>query len=159
MRKKRLSWGQTPFHRMTKKQLLVHAMRMYSALESTRSALAISKHNESSHPYWINGTGGRALEKAEQALQHVNKGFDMENVYRSFFRYGIDLLFDDTDKIGIKTKWGVCDKCDCMYGGNNAGIEIGEPLKDTVGQPCITPNCDGVLRALTWGDLKIKTKE
>jgi hypothetical protein len=139
MRIKKLKWGQTPFDKMTKKKLLLVAKTMYSALISARSALAILDYPKGNPYFGERGSGGRALEKAEQAYQLATSGHDSENVYRSFFRYADDLLFD-CSVFEIGSNWYVCDKCKTMIG-----------IRNNSDKTCI---CGNEMRKMTWDDLK-----
>lgn len=170
-RKKQLKWGQTPFDRMTKKELTRHAQRMYSALSSCMSVIGMQQAMDrfqvaqakgsdpdalsldQLHPYWgCDGSGGRALEKARQALVLVDQPYDKEVIYTSFFRYADDLLFDGS-QFNVVTGWVVCPKC---------GTMLGSRLKDSgknrlEGKACSESGlsqCDGIFRPITWEDLK-----
>lgn len=151
-RRKPLAFGETPFHKMTKKQLITVACQMYAALSRTRSQLAISKEtdaliNPHNTPYWgRSGMGGLALEMAVQALEAALFGYARENVYRAFFRYANDLLFDSTT-YEIGSGWMVCTACKTMLGSrhNRRGMACREVFNS---------QCTGVLRPLTWDDLK-----
>lgn len=170
-RKRKLKWGQTPFDRMTKKELTRHAQRMYAALLSCRSvidmdrltnAFRVAQANGSVpdissldqlSPYWGNdGAGGRTLEKANQAIDLVQAPYDQDDIYNSFFRYANDLLFDSS-RFHIATGWIVCPKCGLMFGSR---------MKDSgrnnlEGKACSESGlsqCDGILRPITWEDFK-----
>ena len=152
MIKTELKWGETPFHRMTHDELLVHAMRMYSALLTADSVMKLLSHGKTAADlFWFGGTGGVGLERAKQALAAVNDGFDEENIYRSFFRAGNDLLFEDGGQEAVKSKWAVCPKCNSSFASPGGP---GEPYKDIAGEKCHLPKCDGILRPLTWEDFK-----
>jgi hypothetical protein len=132
---KKLKFGQTPFDRMTKKELREVAIRMFSALESTNSCLRMSKWNNESSSYWgKQGSGGIALEKAKQVLDPIYKDYGEEKIYRMFYRYSCNLIFDEVDK----HDWQICDKDGTMFSPGRV--------------PC--PACGGKLRDLTLEDLK-----
>ena len=148
-KKRELNWGETPFDRMKQSDLRMVAVRLFSALGSARSALAMSQALGPDSPYWGNdGTGGRALEKSDQALANVTKGFDEEEIYRCFFRYADDLLFDSST-FHIGSAWTVCPGCLVMV-GDRSGKYVGKPCADfKFGKK----GCDGVGRRLEWSDL------
>lgn len=156
-RKKQLRFGETPFHKMTKKQLLIVACQMYAALSRTRSHVAMRKaadeYNGNIGGYWgENGQGGIALAMAEQALYAAQAGYTSEAVYRSFFRYATDLLFDNS-KYKIGSGWMVCPVCGTMLGARGDGTTVeGQICKDAF--PIQKGECPGVYRPLTWDDLR-----
>jgi hypothetical protein len=136
---KKLKWGQTPFDRMTKKELTENAIRMYDALIASRSCLKILRANDTSIYWQSDGSGGRALNKADQTIEHIHKNFDDEQIYRMFYRYANNLIFTDLDKMD----WYICDKDGSMYSPGN--IE------------CL--QCKGKLRKITMKDLDRKDFE
>lgn len=155
-----LEWGQTPWDNKTREELLLEVKRMYSALSSLYSSEKMSSDwhvfKEQENPYYgKGGAGGRALEKGRQILEIIHKEFSSEDIYRSYFRYANDLLFEDTG-YGIGSGWIVCPKCGLMLGSRDDMDDIGARCGDV-----FPPNqaCDGVLRKLEWADLEPKKDE
>lgn len=149
MAKRKLNWGETPWDDLSREELLREVQKLYSALDAARSVMTIvSKSNPSG--FWRGtGSGRLAIEKCAQAQERARM-FDSESVYRSFFRYADDLLFE-----GMGCDWVVCDRCEGMWSN------IAPEGKDLVGEPC--RNCDrkGIdspLRKITWDDLKPKER-
>lgn len=143
-----LKWGQTPWDDLSKEELLREVQRMYCALSGTYSILLQDQRDgANSLFYGYEGRGGRALEMARQALSRM-ENYNPENVYRSFFRYAYDLLFDNNPNARIGSGWLVCPKCGGM---------IGDRTNDKLGARCsvagLKSDCDGVLRLLQWSDL------
>lgn len=142
--KKQLEWGQTPWDDLDRDTLLREVQRMASALQSAHSVMRMTKYNNEEHPYWSVGTGARACKKVDQALARL-EDYDSEDVYRSFYRYADDLLFT-----GVGFGWAVCPVCGQMFGENSEGASA-------VGTKCashLNKTCPGVLRPITWDDLK-----
>lgn len=138
-----LKWGETPFDRMSREELLRHAQRLYAAAESMESELEAHQYGREESPYWAEGGAGwNALTQGSQAVAAASEGFDREEIYRMFFRYARDLLFD-----GVGNRWRICPKCRVMAGRAWNGDSL-------TGAPCVSPKCDGVLRKITWEDLK-----
>jgi len=150
-----LQWGETPFDKLSREEMRMLLCKFYSALNSTRSVLSTSEamqmQVEAKHPFWgPDGVGGRALAKANQALDPVYAEFGGdEAIWRAFFRVADDLLFDSS-KYRIGSNWAICPKC---------GVMIGRaPDQDpVVGTPCVGTRrrgeCDGILRKIEWADL------
>lgn len=90
-------------------------------------------------PYWgLSGSGGNALEMGTQALEPYERNAKRrESIYRSFFRYAVDLLFD-----GLGVGWKICDADGTMLAPGEHG--------------CI--QCKGPMRPITWEDLKRKAR-
>jgi hypothetical protein len=141
---KRLEWGETPFDKLSRDELLRHAQRMYNTVESMYSALRLSSHGRTDGFWGTEGTGGKAIEKGRQVLEPIHQEWEKEDIYRSFFRYATDLLFAKNE-YRIGAGWGVCPKCGTMLGETLDG-------KTSIGNPCI--RCGETLRALSWEDLK-----
>jgi len=137
MSKQTLQWGETPWDNLSRDDLLYTVKRMYSALNSARSVMAVLAVSGPQTAYWTVGTGGRALSKADQALA----GISDEDCYRAFFRYADDLLFD-----GVGAGWVVCEKDGQMF-GSDAGAEGARA-------ECF---CGAPTRRLRWSDLEKKT--
>lgn len=140
---KSLNWGETPWDNLTREELLRHVQRLYCAADAARSIL----HSTAAMQwgaYWSQeGSGGRALQKTEQACDIAVNGFNKEDIYRCFFRYAADLLFE-----GLGAGWAVCPLCGQMIGKAGDGWPA-------TGRKCsdFRNGCDGVLRLLTWEDL------
>ena len=142
----KLSFGTTPFDRMTKEDLLLTTKRLYSALVSTRYILGMDFVRDSGAPFWTKGSGFRALSRAEQALDPIHQQYSVEDIFRSYFRYADDLLFT-----GVGFGWVVCGKCGrCV--AKEAAVEecIGKKCVDLIG---LDPSCDGVIEKLDWKHL------
>lgn len=154
-----LKWGETPFDSLSREELLRHCQRYYAACESMVSCLAIIKSGDEYHrgkganPYWgFGGSGAHALEQGEQALDAARVGIDRESIYRSFFRYARDLLFESKGAMRLGFDWHICPICKVMVGPVG---RRGEEAPSIIGQPCDgTRDCKGVYRLITWDDLK-----
>jgi hypothetical protein len=140
-----LAWGQTPFDKLSRDELLRHCQRLYAACSAMHSDLSVMRVGHEHEIYWECGAGADAIEQGEQALAAVNKGFDKESIYRSFFRYARDLLFESKGKLHIGFNWFICDTCGIMR-----SFVDKRPL---AGKSC-DAECPGVFRAITWNDLK-----
>ena len=146
---KELEWGETPWDNFSREDLLREVQRMYSAVLSAHSVMILSREPSSLFWWSDDGSGRRALAKTQMVLDKVKElGYKDENIYRSFFRYAIDLLF--TPELGFG--WAVCDTCDSMIG---SGVDT----KDMVGEEC--PFCKNngklsLMRKLEWKDLAKK---
>ncbi len=156
MRKKSLKWGQTPWDKMSKEELLHEVWRMYSAMRALYSVVKMDRERSDAititHYFGRNGVGGNALEKGRQILEPLFGQYkDGEgDLYRSFFRYADDLLFDQsTGYTMIGGLWHVCPECGTMIGDNPRG-------ESSNGKPCHMgkKDCKGIMRPLTWDDLK-----
>lgn len=101
-----LNFGQTPWDDCSREDMLRELQRFYSACLSMRSALALlqPQHGPLCPPFWdLLGTAGRALAKGDQALEKYEPM--SEDIYRAFFRYADDLLFE-----GVGSNWRVCER-------------------------------------------------
>lgn len=137
-----IRWGETPWDNMTEEQLRREVQRMYSALLSVTTAFAVDRVEM--EPYWgPEGVGGRALEKARQVIEPIEQAYGAEALFRCFYRYADDLLFDSS-RARIGSGWAVCPICGAMRGRRPSAAR----------QPCDQPGCNGTLRLLTWEDLK-----
>lgn len=149
-RPKLLAWGQTPWDGLSKEELLKEVWRMYVALQGALGIVNQYRHLSSHALFWTKeGRGGATLEESRQALARLNR-YDSESVYRSFFRYASDLLFDANGYDMITWGWHICPKCRAMWGSKT---------RDMSGQQCTempggARQCDGVLRPLQWSDLR-----
>lgn len=156
MKKKSLEWGQTPWDDMSKDELLHEVWRMYSAMRSLYSVLKMHEVDNKNHPYFSkSGVGGNAIEKGRQILEPLFNQYENgeSDIYRSFFRYADDLLFDtSTGYTMVGSGWNVCPKCGTMIGTNPNGTNpTGTPCQFCKEEP------RGVYRLLTWEDLKSNT--
>lgn len=144
---KELKWGETPFDKLKPKEARLLMCRMYSAITALRSCMRMAKASDPTSPYWgRDGSGGRAVAKADEVVEPVEEAYGSESIYRSFFRYADDLLFSG-DKADTGFRWSVCPKCQVMRGP-------GPDMPRLDGQPCRgTMKCDGVMRPLIWDDL------
>lgn len=147
----KLKWGETPWDDLPREDLLREVQRMFSALESARNVLRILKAAaDPTSLFWSQqGSGGRALDHAEQVADALYAAYDAEDIYRSFFRYATSLLFDVPDE----EKWVVCSFCGRMWSGRDTAQRIGTPCTEFL---IPTGTCTGVLRWLEWGDLAKK---
>lgn len=152
MPRKKLKWGQTPFHKMTKAQLLAQSIKMYDALVSTRSVLRQYELGYEDTPYWSRqGSGRRALEKANQVVEPMETAYGSDQIYRNYYRYANDLLWDKS-KADFGHDWTVCPVCGIMLGSLE---HVGQTCDEALSGP---KKCQGVMRQLTWDDIKPQTK-
>lgn len=175
--KKRLKWGETPWDGLSREELLRECQRMYAALQSAQSVIKNCRISSLWHRlpagiqqddvhealeslakvdgYWGYGVGGKTLEEVRQALSRADE-FDSEDVYRSFFRYATDLLFEDRGGMHIGFGWDVCPECGVMIGRSGDGKRHGGmACKDTATFGRTDGKvCPGVLRPIEWSDLK-----
>lgn len=146
MNDKHLKWGKTPFDECSREELIQHCARLYAATSALNSVAMMLKDKSS---FWKEGTGGEAIEKGRQALELARNGHDGENFYRVYLRYAVDLLFADAPGLEVRSGWALCPTCGQMtssFGGlSNAGKVCREVLPGS---------CAGVLRELSWDDLK-----
>lgn len=142
-----IEWGHTPFDTLTPEELLRHCQRLYAACESMASCLAVSRVGDERSPYWgPTGSGAQALEQGEQALTAARAGFDRESIYRAFFRYARDLLFESKGAMRLGFDWRMCTVCGQMWGCYQGG--------ELTGKPCTVKSCDGIYRPIEWDDIK-----
>lgn len=145
---KELKWGETPWDDLSKEELLREVQRMFSALQSAQSVLRILRVQDPVSLFWqMDGSGGRALNRIEQALDAVYQTHDKESLYRTFFRYAASLLFSVPDE----EKWLICPTCGCMWSGKENARHVGTPHKEYPMAP--DRECQGILRWLEWNDL------
>lgn len=154
---KELAWGCTPWDDWPREKLLREVQRMYAALISVNSCLSILRRGDNAG-FWGSheanqslrqnqfpdefcaGSGWISLEEARQILEPLHAEYSSERMFRSFFRYAGDLLFDGTSHY----RWAICDACGTMVG-------------DFAGKPC--PDCqhakrpEYIMRPLEWRDL------
>lgn len=149
-----LEWGQTPFDSLSREELLRHCQRLYSATLSLTCVVRMSRHGHEQSLYWgPRGAGAHALEKGEQALRAAQGEFNGETIYRAFFRYAVDLLFESKGEMRLGFDWHVCPVCKRMTGSSNP--EQAERTGQLCQEPFYLPPCPGVLRRITWDDLKL----
>ena len=143
-----LVWGETPWDSKSKEELLRDVQRMYDAIVAMNSCLHIIKYHDQQSPYWgPGGSGGRSLEMSRQVLAPIHAQYDESDIYRSFFRYATDLLFDQSMPIRTGSGWMICPVCGTMTGNPDRSPDIGEACR-------MTRNCTGITRALILDDLK-----
>lgn len=147
-----LQWGETPWDALSRDELLREVQRMASALISASSVLRILRAPQPHSLFWTDdGSGAEALVKATAALARIQP-YGNEAVYRAFFRYADDLLFSPP----IGRSWAVCPICGRMFGASIDGRSaVGRACGEILG----LGTCAGVLRAITWDDLKPKPKD
>lgn len=133
-----LPFGKTPWDEMERPELLRTIQRFYSALTSSRSALCLTSHGETMGFWGNRGSGRKAIIKCEEALAPYEE--NSENIYRAFFRYANDLLFE-SPHVGFR--FGVCLKCGCSY------ADVEPPRV-----PVSCESCGGKMRPLNWDDMK-----
>jgi hypothetical protein len=146
---KELGWGQTPWDNLSREELLREVQRMWSCIVSVDTCLKLNKLNNAYEnggicsSYWTCGTGYEALNKTSYIINKIKKDYDLEDVYRAFFRYADDLLFE---KVGVN--WYCCPKCRMMIGNRNM-------LENMIcKEHTLSINCDGILRKFCWDDLR-----
>lgn len=86
------------------------------------------------------------MAMADLIVEEVERRFDHESIYRSFYRYAVDLLF--TPALGFG--WEICmvEGCDIMMGAS-----IGKRARPK----CIRhPNA--TMRPISWDDLRAKVR-
>jgi hypothetical protein len=143
---KRLKWGETPWDKLSRDELLREVQRMYAAITAARSVLHILRHHDQDSVFWKAGSGGSSIEECDQVTERVETEFDGEDVYRSFFRFATDLLFEDRGK-NMRANWHVC-QCGIMTGHTGPGVPV------CAG--CEAAGCKVPMRPITWDDLKPK---
>ena len=141
-----LHWGETPWDDLPREDLLREVQRFYSAMASAHCVLKLMSGDNRSAFCGPGGTGGRALAKAEQVMAPYDDGGDYsEAVFRAFFRYADDLLFN-----GIGSGWHVCDVCGCMLAA----------MDKTAPDQCIRCLARGnpgqPMRPVTWDDMRVR---
>lgn len=147
-----LEWGQTPWDGLSRDELLREVQRMYAAVTALGSVVRSHRHMSPESPYWgTRGVGGRALEMERQIVEPLDTMYGSDALFRSFFRYALDLLFD-CSVYEIGSDWAVCPEC---------GQMVGIRLHSAAGLPCSSaglgkPACSGILRPIQWNDLERK---
>jgi len=152
----RLRWGETPWDDLSREELLREVQRMYAAVNAMYSALAIVSHGDVSGYWGPDGSGGRALEMGRQIEEPLRDRYG-DTMFRAFFRYAIDLLFECRPGFRIGYGWVVCPVCGQLSGDYEGGSHIGKRCADLLPRPGPTGGlCIGVLRPLEWSDLAQK---
>lgn len=142
--RRRLGWGETPWDDMPREDLLRHVQRLYAATLSARGTLRMLALGDPS-PFWSGqGTGGRAIAKCEHAMREAAPDFfEAEgDLYDSFYRYAVDLLFPDLGR-----GWTIGD-CGHLFGHD----ERNRPTTE-----CFF--CKKPMRPFTWADMKPRGTE
>jgi hypothetical protein len=148
MADKELQWGQTPFDECTREELIQHCARLYSATSALSSVAGMLKDNSG---FWRHGTGGEAVEKGRQALELARNGYDDANIRRAHLRYAESFLFADAPGLELRSDWNLCPDCGQMISPMIGPSKAGKLCSDV-----FSGNCSGVLRELSWDDLKPK---
>jgi hypothetical protein len=161
--KKKLEWGQTPWDDLSREELLKTIWRMYMVIVELNSVTQMeldwqrqkagfpSNSLEIPNVYWgKSGFGGKALEMARQVLEPLENEYEDETIYRAFFRYASDLLFEKNGYEMIGADWVTCPECGVMYATRMRSL-VGEKCTE---HPAGKPECPGALRKLIWDDLK-----
>lgn len=146
MNDKQLEWGQTPFDECSREELIQHCARLYAAT-SALSSVAMMLNDKS--VFWKEGIGGDAIEKGRQALELARNGYTDENIYRAYLRYAGDLLFIDAPGLEVRYGWALCPTCGQMASSRGGHSNAGKLCRDV-----LPGTCAGVLRKLSWEDLK-----
>ena len=142
MKPRKLPWGKSPFDDMPHDELLLWARRMYAACTSSRHVLTMLRRDERGGFWGRDGSGGQSLSMLDLVVDGIERRFDHESIYRSFYRYAVDLLFTPEHGFG----WRICGEpgCDDMIGQG--------PDEHRV--PCCPRHPDAPMRRITWDDLK-----
>lgn len=152
--RKELQWGVSPFAHLTRPELETQAERLYNAGHDMHGELEKIRAMMGNQPYWSSGSGGRALEKGAQALEHASNGYTKESLHRAFFRYVCDGLYEDAPGNPIVERWCACDVCNEMVSTSPGQIDM------NVGQKCNdvivyrsdgkTSSCPGTMRSYNY---------
>lgn len=111
-RKRRLEWGETPWDKLSREELLIEVKRMCSAVASAEHALVMTRGTATDSFWGAEGSGGIAIEKCRQITDSIHVKFNESDIYRSFYRYADDLLFS-----GVGRGWLVCETGHMVGGG------------------------------------------
>lgn len=146
---KKLEYGETPWDDLNKEELLLLVKKMYSALNSDLNVLNAVNNPDSL--FWSNdGPGECALEKTKQIIDKIHSEYSSENIFRAYFRYANDLLFNND-----KNKWCICPLCgELIKDRKSINFLIGKKCGEII--PKKTGYCEGILRPITYEDLKSK---
>lgn len=113
----RLRYGQTPWDRLSRTELLLMVCRYHDALSSAASCLRVMRCQDDNSPYWAlpGGEGGRALAKWDflDTISSQNSDTAHEKIYRAFFRSAGRVLFPGVN-LGGWHKWWICEACGQM---------------------------------------------
>jgi hypothetical protein len=174
---KTLQWGQSPWDDLKREQLLRSIQQMYAAFAAIYSIHLTEMDtyklmHERNYPvedpyqspyYGKRGVGGAALEMCRQVLDPLyakfgegmgDDGKGKANIYGLFYQFANDLLFENNGFQMIGHGWAVCPECGAMFGRKGNGeTAFGKPCSGNFGGKL---DCAGVLRPLTWDDLKPK---
>lgn len=94
---RKLKWGETPFDDLSRAELLRLVQAYHAATVSANSIMRIQAEAQPGHGYWSSeGSGGRALLMSNHLMQLAGENDPdpaSENIYRSFFRSALVLLF------------------------------------------------------------------
>lgn len=143
---KKLKWGETPWEKLDRDELLREVQRLYSAGLSMACCLKMARASDVYSPYWgPRGSGGRALAKWDTINEPLEKKFGNEEIYRAFYRYADDLLFSP----GLGSNWVICDVCGGMLGNPE------KPAKAHV-EHCFRCEEDRQFRPIEWKDLRME---
>lgn len=143
---KRLAWGKSPFDDMDPDELLFWARRMYAVCTEARSVMALCHSADPWSSFWsLRGSGGDALVKANTVVEEIERRFDHESIYRSFYRYAVDLLFGPSLGVG----WHICtvEGCGQMTGRGVREVQGAQPV------PRCPSHRETPMRPITWEDL------
>lgn len=152
-----LKWGETPFDRMSHEELLLHAKRMFMALDMAKGDLTdIQKDmspNRRQESQWSYSRREKTISRVNEAIDLIMKPYPENNLYNNYYRYASSLLFTRDESKDSHDNWFICTECDNLAGVNEASI----PRYDNVPHNRIDfpdPNCQGVFRKLTLDDMK-----
>lgn len=107
-----LKWGESPFDGLTRAELLRLVQAYHSAIIAARSVMLIQAQAAPSSYWSFQGSGGRALAKANHLVTLSGDGGmneASEKIYRSFFRTADVLLFPHLRDDRF-SNWGVNNK-------------------------------------------------
>jgi hypothetical protein len=144
MGKRKLRWGETPFDRMDRAELLRFARRAYAALDSARSALSIIRGPcDERDPFWgAGGTGGDALSYCRIVLTPFEK--DADDIYRFYFRPAGSLLWPELPKSETRL---ICDNCGQWIAQRGSTLDLAHPAF------LMKQGCPPEMRQMTLADV------
>lgn len=154
---KTLRWGETPWDNLSREELLREVQRMYAAVSAMYSALRITAHGQESGYWGPSGTGGSAIEMGRQIVEPLRERYG-DGMYRAFFRYALDLLFEQRSGYQIGHGWAVCPECGRMAGDPEGHSFVGRRCAELLHLRAEGP-CAGVLRPLEWADLEKRGRD
>ncbi len=141
---RRLKYGQTPWDRLSRKELLLLLCRYHSALSSAASCLRMSRVGSEDHPYFgPDGSAGHAIAKADFIMRLAGEDMDAgsEKIYRQFFRSATSVLFPGVPLNRGLSPWYICETC-------------GQMLSGSVDPPSRLCKCDGAWRPFRMSDIR-----